>query len=74
MDSAPFRVYKDTNAVHSDSPGVYTSDKIFNSSTIDEIRLKTDVIDGDIVKGFRQPILYSFLLDKLAGCEVFSQP
>ena len=74
MGSAPFRVYKYTNAVHSDSPGVYTSVKIFNSTTIDKIHFKTDVIDGRIVKGFRQPILYSLLLDEPAGCEDFSQP
>ena len=34
--------YKLTNAFHSDSPGVYTSEKILNLSTIDRIHLKGD--------------------------------
>ena len=35
--------YKLTNAIHADSPGVYTSDKILNLSTIDKVHLKCDV-------------------------------
>ena len=46
------------------SPGVYTSDKILNLNTINKIHLKCDVIDGSVVDGVRQPILYSFVLDK----------
>ena len=49
--------------MHADSPGVYISDDISNLSTLDKIHLKTDVIDGSIVNGFRQTILYSFILD-----------
>ena len=36
--------------------------------------MKCDVIDGSVVNGSRQPILYSFVLDKPAGYKVFSQP
>ena len=36
--------------------------------------MKCDVIDGGKVDGLRQPILYSFILDRLAGCEIFSEP
>ena len=36
--------------------------------------MKCDVINGSIVDGFRQPILYRFLLDKLPGYKVFSEP
>ena len=36
--------------------------------------MKCDVIDGSVVKCLRQPILYSFVLDKLPGYKVFSEP
>ena len=49
--------HKSTNAVHADSPGVYTSDNISRLSTVDEIHLKCVVIDGSIQNGLRQPIL-----------------
>ena len=74
LDFPPYWDYKPTNAIHADSPGVYTSDKIFNFGTRDEIHLKWNVIDGSIVNGLRQPILFSFVLDKPEGYEVFCQP
>ena len=52
-------------------PGVYTSDKILNLNTVNKIHLKCDVIDGSVVDGVRQPILYSFVLDKKPGYKVF---
>ena len=70
----PFWDYKPpTNAFHADSPGVYTSEKILNSSTMNEIHLKCAVIDGSVVNGSRQPILYSFVLDKSSGYKVFCE-
>ena len=36
--------------------------------------MKCDVNDGSVVNGSRQPILYSFVLDKKPGCKVFSEP
>ena len=56
------------------APGVYTSDKILNLSTVNKIHLKCDVIDGSLVEGIRQPILYSFVLDKPSGYKIFSEP
>ena len=53
------------------SPGVYTSDKILNLNTTNKNHLKCDCIDGSIQNGVRQPILYSFVLDKPAGYKVF---
>ena len=35
--------------------------------------MKLDVIDGSVVDGFRQPILYSFVLDKPTGYKAFSE-
>ena len=52
----------------------YVSQKIVNLSNTNKIHLKSDVIDGAVVVGVRQPILYSFVLDKLPGYKVFSEP
>ena len=36
--------------------------------------MKCDVIDVSVVDGIRQPILYSFVLDKPSGYKVFCEP
>ena len=71
MGFTPYSDYKPTNAVGVDSPGVYTGVKILKLNTIDEIHLKCDVIDGCVANGIREPILFSFVLDKLSGYKVF---
>ena len=55
-------------------PGVYTSDKILNLNTTNKIHLKCDVIDGSVVNGIRQSILYKFVLEKKPGYKIFSEP
>ena len=65
--------YKPTNAIHADSPGVYTSETILNLSTIDKIHFECDVFDGSVVNGIREPVLFSFVLDKPSGYNVFCQ-
>ena len=52
----------------------YTSQKIVNLGSTNKIHLKCDCIDGSVVNGVRQPILYSFVLDKIPGYKVFSEP
>ena len=52
----------------------YLSQKIVNLSSTNKIHLKYDNIDGSVVKGLKQPILYSFVLDKLPGYKVFCEP
>ena len=52
----------------------YLSQKIVNLSTTNKIQLKCDSIDGLIVAGVRQPILYNFVLDKPSGYKVFCEP
>ena len=52
----------------------YVSQKILNLGSANEIHLKCDIIDGSVVNGLRQPILYSFVLDKKPGYKVFSEP
>ena len=54
----PYWDNKPTNAIHANSPWVYTSQKNLNLSTIDKIQLKRDVIDGSVVNGIREPIVY----------------
>ena len=67
--------YKPTNAIFADAPGVYTSDKtILNLNTINKNHLRCDCIDGKIQDGVRQPILFSFVLDRPSGYKVFCQP
>ena len=36
--------------------------------------MKCNVIDGSVVDGTRQPIFYSFVLDRNSGYKVFSEP
>ena len=74
MDFTPYWDYKPTNALHADSPGAYTSDKILNSNSVNEIHLKSDVIDGSVQNGVRHPVLFSFILDKKPGYKVFCEP
>ena len=52
----------------------YISQKIVNLGSTNKIHLKCDVIDGSVVNGLRQSILYSFVLDKLPGYKVISEP
>ena len=70
----PYWDYKPRNDIHADAPGVYTSDKIIlNLNTRNKIHLKCDIIDGKIQDGIRQPILFSFFLDKPSGYKVFCE-
>ena len=52
----------------------YISQRMVNLSSTNKIHLKCGVIDGSIQDGVRQPILFSFVLDKPAGCKVFCEP
>ena len=51
-----------------------TSQKVVNLGSTNKIHLNCDCIDGSVVNGFRHPILYSFVLDKLTGYKIFSEP
>ena len=52
----------------------YNSQIFVNLSSTNKIHLKCDVIDGSIQDGIRQPILFSFVLDKPSGYKVFCEP
>ena len=70
----PYQDYKPFIAIQVDNPGIYTSEKILILCSGDNIRLKCDVVDGIVVNGLRQQVLYSFILDELSGYKVFCQP
>ena len=53
---------------------LYLSQKIVKLSSTNKLDLKADIIDGSIVHGVRQPIIYSFVLNKLSGYKVFCEP
>ena len=55
-------------------PGSYKSDKLINITGIDKILLKYDCIQGSIVNGIREPILYSFALSSPPGHKIYKEP
>ena len=54
--------------------GTYRSDKPINFTGIDKIHIKADRVNGTIVNGIREPILYSFALDMPAGHKIYKEP
>ena len=52
----------------------YTSQKVVNLDGTNKRHLKCNVIDGSVVNRLRQPILYSFVLDKKPGYKMFTEP
>ena len=54
--------------------GSYKSDKPNNITGIDKIHLKCDCIQGSIVNGIREPILYIFALSSPPGHKIYKEP
>ena len=54
--------------------GSYKSDKPVNITGIDKVHLKCDCIQGSIVNGIREPILYSFALSSPPGYKIYKEP
>ena len=54
--------------------GSYKSDKPINITGIDKVHLKADCVQGSIVDGVREPILYSFALSSPPGHKTFKEP
>ena len=55
-------------------PGAYKSDKPINITGIDKVHLKCDCIQGSIVNGVREPILFSFALSSPPGHKIYKEP
>ena len=54
--------------------GSYKRDRPINITGIDKIHLKSDCIQGSIVNGIREPILYSFALSAPPGHKIYKEP
>ena len=55
-------------------PGSYEGDRPINITGIDKVHLKCDCIQGSIVNGVREPILYSFVLSSPPGHKIIKEP
>ena len=53
---------------------IYKTDKPINVTGINKTHLKCDCSNGFIANGIREPILYSFALDKPPGHKIFKGP
>ena len=53
--------------------GSYKSDKPINITGIDKVHLKCDCIQGSIVNGKREPILFSFALSSPPGHKIYKE-
>ena len=63
---SPYWDYKNNNK--------YVGRKTTDLSTVDNNPLKADCIDGSVVNGVKKPILYSFVLNKPPGYQIFCSP
>ena len=54
--------------------GSYKSDRPINITGIDKLHLKCDCIQGSIVNGIREPILYLFALSSPPGHKIYKEP
>ena len=53
--------------------GSYEGDRPINITGTDKFHLECNCIQGSIVNGIREPILYSFALSSPAGHEIFTE-
>ena len=54
--------------------GSYVGDRPINITGIDKVHLKCNVVDGSIVNGCREPILYSSVLSSPPGHKMKKEP
>ena len=64
----------DINSHYQIIAGSYKSDKSINITGIDKIHLKCDCVQGSIVNGIREPILFSFALSSPPGHKIYKEP
>ena len=51
-------------------PGLYKSEKPISNTGIDKVHLNCDCVQGSIVNGVREPILYSYALSSPTGHKI----
>ena len=54
--------------------GSFKSNRPINITGIDKVHLKCDCIQGSIMNGVREPILYSFALSSPPGHKIYEEP
>ena len=54
-------------------PGLYKSDKPINITGIDKIHLKCNCVQGSVINGIREPILFSFALSSPPGHKIYKE-
>ena len=64
----------DIDGFHHLIAGSYKSNRHLNITGIDKIHLKCDCVQGSIVYGLREPILYSFVLSSPPGHKIYNEP
>ena len=64
----------DIDGFHQLIAGSYESEKPSSITGNDKILLKCDCIQGSIMNGIREPILYSFALDQPPGHKIYKEP
>ena len=64
----------DTDGFYQLIAGSYNSDKPINITGIDKIHLKCNCIEGSIVNGVRETILFSFALSSPPGHKIYKEP
>ena len=55
-------------------PGWHKSGKPINNTSVDKVHSKCDCINGSIVNGVKEPIVYSSALDKPPGHKIYKEP
>ena len=54
--------------------GSYKRDRPINFTGLDKVHLKCDCVQGSIMKGTREPILFSSALDQPPGHRIYDEP
>ena len=55
-------------------PGIYKNNRPITITGVDKVHLKCDCVNGTIVNGVREPIMYSCALSSPAGDKIYNQP
>ena len=64
----------DINGFYQLIAGLYRSDRPINITGIDKVHLKCDFLQGSIVNGIREPILFSFALSSPPIHKIYKEP
>ena len=69
-----FRVRLDPNEFIQEEAGSHKDEKCILFTRIDEVQMKCNWINGSLVRGAREPIVYGFASDKPPGHKIGTAP